>query len=221
MPIHAGRRGKFFYLFAALFGLVAVYPFFEPGTARSGLLVVLALAIPAAAVYAVSEDRRRLVLALSLGVPSLVGGLEALAGIDILPGRALALVFALAFYLYAAGSITAHVLKVEEVAADTLFGAASAYLLLGFVWALLYTLLERLQPGSFSHVAGPGASDAATLVDLLYFSFVTLTTLGYGDIGPLTARARSLAILEAITGVLFVAVLIARLVGMYRRPRSE
>lgn len=62
---------------------------------------------------------------------------------------------------------------------------------------------------------------APTLADFLYYSFVTLTTLGFGDITPVTARARSLAVLEAVTGVLFVALLIARLVGMYSRQESK
>lgn len=150
----------------------------------------MALGIPAAGVYAVSEDRRRLV-------------------------------FALAFYVFAAGLIMAHVFSTEDVAADTLFGAASVYLLLGLVWTLAYTLLERIQPGSFSLSAAPTATDGAAIFDYLYYSFATLTTLGYGDITPLTAEARSLAILEAVTGVLYVAVLIARLVGMYGRAESK
>lgn len=212
------RRGKFSYLLAALIGLVVVYPFFQTGSLRREVLALLALAIPAAGIYAVSEDRRRLILSLALGIPSLIGGLEALAGIELLPGRVLALALALAFYVYAAGSITAHVLKAEDVTLDTLFGAASIYLLLGFVWTLGYMLLERLQPGSFSFASGSTSMGAPTLADFVYYSFVTLTTLGYGDIAPVTARARSLAVLEAIIGVLFVALLIARLVGMYRRP---
>lgn len=213
------RKGRFTYLFGALLGLVAIHPFFELGAPRNAFLIFLALAIPATGVYAVSENRRQLILALALGALSLLGGLEALAGIDLLPGRGLALAFALAFYLYAAVSITAHVLRSEKVVADTLFGAACAYLLLGLVWTLGYTLLERLQPGSFSVPGAPTAPSTPMVFDFLYFSFVTLTTLGYGDITPLTGGARSLSILEAITGVLFVALLIARLVSMYERKQ--
>lgn len=215
------RREKFFYLFTALIGLVVVYPFFESGALRNGFLILLSTAIPATGVYAVSESRQHLFVALALGVPSLIGGLEALAGFDLLPGRALGLVFALAFYLFVLVSIASHVFSREEVATDTLFGAACVYLLLGLVWTLAYTLLEQLQPGSFSFVVAPEFADAPMLFDFVYYSYVTLTTLGYGDITPVTAAAQRLAILEAITGVLFVALLVARLVGMYSQPKSN
>ena len=84
------------------------------------------------------------------------------------------------------------------------------FLLLGLCWAFIYALIEVLNPGSFSvaSITTAGSSSAYT-----YFSFVTLTTLGYGDISPVAQVARSFAILEAITGQMYLAVLVARLVG--------
>ncbi len=215
------RRGKFFYLFIALLGLVAVYPFFELGGPRTGFLIFIALAIPVAGVYAVSDNRRNLIIAGTLGVASLLGGLEDLAGVEVLPGNALGLVLALLFYLFVAGVIITHVLGHEEVVTDTLFGAACAYLLLGLVWMVAYTLLERVHPGSFHFNSVDAASGIPSIFDFLYYSFVTLTTLGFGDVTPLTARARSLTMLQAIVGVLFVALLIARLVGLYGKRGRE
>ena len=107
-------------------------------------------------------------------------------------------------------------MKAEHVTPDLVFGAVAAYLLLGICWGGLYTLIEKIQPGSFSF--GEGLSEASSL---FYYSFVTLTTLGYGDILPLSKIARTAAYLEAVTGVMFTAILIAGLVGSIRLGRMK
>jgi hypothetical protein len=124
----------------------------------------------------------------------------------------------LLFYAYTTVVILLHVLKDREVTADTLCGAVCVYLLMGMTWMMAYVLLEGTQPGSF---ASP--ETALNWSDLLYYSFATLTTVGYGDVAPLTSKARSLSFLEAVFGVLYVAVLISRLVGAYlaRSLRSQ
>jgi len=85
------------------------------------------------------------------------------------------------------------------------------YLLLGLLWAVWYDSIEVLQPGSFGVSAQKGE---ASLPQLAYFSFTTLTTLGFGDIVPLRSLARSLVMLEALVGQLFPVILIARLVTL-------
>ena len=98
-------------------------------------------------------------------------------------------------------------------------GAVVVYLLLGLMWALAYQLIELQQPGSFNFADAPAIGDTLS-ARLVYFSFVTLTTLGYGDITAVSPVARTLAMLEAAIGQLFPAILIARLVSMelyYRR----
>ena len=98
-------------------------------------------------------------------------------------------------------------------------GAVVVYLLLGLMWALAYQLIELQQPGSFNFADVPAIGDTLS-ARLVYFSFVTLTTLGYGDITAVSPVARTLAMLEAVIGQLFPAILIARLVSMelyYRR----
>jgi len=99
-------------------------------------------------------------------------------------------------------------------------GSVAVYLLLGFLWTVLYEIVELLRPGSFSIEARTGGAD---LQQLGYFSLTTLTTLGFGDILPLSPLARSLTVLEALVGQLFPVILIARLVAMeiqYQRERS-
>lgn len=100
-------------------------------------------------------------------------------------------------------------LRDGPVTTQRLHGAVAAYLLLGVIWALAYALLASAVPAAFS---GPVKAEDGSRA-WLYFSFVTLTTVGYGDVLPVHPVARSLAILEAVTGPLYLAILIARLVS--------
>jgi hypothetical protein len=101
------------------------------------------------------------------------------------------------------------VLRQGPVTRRRIQGAIAAYVLLGLTWSYAYTLVALCRPGAFSGVDGGDAP-----APLIYFSFVTLTTLGYGDITPIHPVARSLAILEALTGQIYPAILLARLVAL-------
>jgi hypothetical protein len=102
-----------------------------------------------------------------------------------------------------------------QVDAEHLYAALSAYLLAGIYFGLCYWILEQLKPGTFSF---PGEFSQASAI---YFSFVTLATLGYGDIAPRADVARSIAIVEGVGGQLFLAVLVARLVSLYSKPENQ
>jgi hypothetical protein len=108
--------------------------------------------------------------------------------------------------------ILSHIIRVKNVTADVIFGAIVAYLLMAIMWGFIYSVVEDLHPGSFSIPEGP-IKDSRFL--LTYFIFVTITTLGYGDITPLTAVACSLSILESIIGQIYLVVMVAWLVGMF------
>ncbi len=124
-------------------------------------------------------------------------------------------------------AILANVFRSREITTESLAGAICAYLLIGALWADVFSILETVRPGSFSSVTA--TSNAVTSVEsarlqaaqFSYFSFVTLSTLGYGDITPLTRPARNLAALEAIFGQLYLAVLIARLVSQQGTSKSK
>jgi hypothetical protein len=106
-----------------------------------------------------------------------------------------------------------------ELNVNRLIGAICVYLLLGVIWALLYTLVDAVVPGSFAGfepTEGVGWNS-----EWLYFSFVTMTTLGYGDILPVSATARVLAYLQAVAGLFYIAVLVAGLVGAYIADRQK
>lgn len=136
----------------------------------------------------------------------------------------------LALLVFVTYRIIRDVMSHEIVTADTVRGTLCIYLLLGFVWWSAYSLVESIDPHAFKYSSEIAATqtleqenlDAAITADdedvrpsLLYFSFVTLTTLGYGDVTPVNPKAQSLSLLEAIVGQLFVAVTIARVVGMH------
>jgi len=103
------------------------------------------------------------------------------------------------------------------VTAQRVQGAVAAYLLLGLAWAAAYAFVAALAPGAFA-TARPESTHSRSY---LYFSFVTLTTLGYGDITPVHHAARSLAMLEALTGQLYPAILIARLVTLHTQHDAK
>lgn len=103
------------------------------------------------------------------------------------------------------------IFRTRQVNWNAISAAIIAYLLLGIGWALIYSLIEQTVPGSFSALKGT----AQTELPFIYFSFVTLTTLGYGDITPLNHIGATFAMLEALVGQMYLAIMIARLVGMH------
>ena len=113
------------------------------------------------------------------------------------------------------------VFRDESVTFDTIVGAVCAYLLIGVTWGAAYALLVVVSPDSLSvspalaHASGWGESISAFTPVLQYYSFTTLATLGYGDVSPLSPGARALSVMEGLTGQLYLAVLVARLVGIH------
>ena len=114
--------------------------------------------------------------------------------------------------------VFADVVRSRTVTADTIFGAVAAYLLFGVTMALLFQFVNNVSPGSVVDSMGEAASLEERydqFAEFLYFSFITLTSVGYGDLTPIGAPARSLAMLEGVVGQLYLAILIARLVGIH------
>lgn len=110
-----------------------------------------------------------------------------------------------------------HVFGANKVDRNVLFGAMCVYLLMGLIWAILYGLTFQFLPGSFNGIEG--VDGKAPMDTLLYYSFVTLASLGYGDITPIAPLARTLAYLEAIGGQLYIAIMLAGLVGLFLHDR--
>ena len=131
------------------------------------------------------------------------------------------------FLAYVAILIFVFLLKQERVSADMILGAINVYLLFAIAFMFIHTFVEIVRPGSYLYQGESlsavlkGHPEIDALAFLLYFSLVTLTTLGYGDIAPAVPAARMLCSLEAVIGQLFVAVFIARLVSLHIGRKSR
>ena len=118
-----------------------------------------------------------------------------------------------AFLILSIWSALRQVVLGIEMSANRLFGAVCVYLMIGVLWALMYGVLQTLDMDAFAGTLNDATGERGG--DLIYYSFVTLTTLGYGDILPISITARTLAYSEAVIGVFYVAMLVAALVGSY------
>jgi hypothetical protein len=169
------------------------------------------------AMLAVGEGRGLLVFTILLLLPALAGEWVDHYQPGLVPAWASTFV-GLLFVGFVVAQLVRFIVRAPRVNADVLCAGISAYLLLGLLWAAAYLLLAKLTPDAFSQVnqaSGTGPMDRS---DALFFSFATLTCLGCNDIMPVSKVARMLMMMEATTGVLFLAVMIARLVALFSRP---
>jgi voltage-gated potassium channel Kch len=125
--------------------------------------------------------------------------------------------FLAAFFGLTAAGLFSHLRNSRSVARAQLYTAVNIFLLLGLLWATLYLAIDAFSPGSIQI----GSHPADRQTELLYFSLVTLSTIGYGDIVPLSGEARIVAALEGVTGVLYIAISVALLVGRFRSEFSD
>jgi len=216
------KRGELYNLLLALLLVLLAYPFFTGKSLAGRVFAVFFTWVLISAVYAVSRDNKRnFLISLVMFAPTALF-LWADQFVDNRFVDILGFMFMIAFTFFTVFCILSYILKEKKVTGNILAGAASIYLLLGISWSLLYAFLEFLKPGSFiisKHIIKDMTEMGWSTFN--YYSFVTLTTLGYGDITPATMHAQSLAILEAAAGVLFTALLISRLVGMYLHQLGE
>ena len=212
-------EGRYFFLLVSLLLLFFIYPFFDGFRIAPGLLSGFFLAILLSAVSSISASRRWVAAASVLAAVAFGSYILAqLYETAILRGLTM-ISFAL-FFLLITVVILRHILSTRKVTFDTILGTICAYLVLGMVWTMVYALMEMFAPESFLHGGIPisvGFADSreGAISNFIYYSFVTLTTLGYGDITPNTSPAAAMSALEAVTGQLYLAILIARFVGLH------
>lgn len=207
-----------FYLFVSMIALIVIAPF--AATFERGSLIVqgVQMLVLLAAVAAVGRTAMPFVIALLLGLPPVLLQFAVMVGLDDSANVAtLTNAFYVAFYVVAIVYLLRYVFSPEVMTDDKLFGAAAAYLMLGIGWAFAYNLAQSVNAECFR--GAPGAPPRA-FFDLLYMSFGVLSSNGTGDVVVVGAKVKSLLILEQVAGVLYVAILIARLAGIYP-PKQE
>ncbi len=211
------RRFSTVQLLIALALLFTCAPFVEEIKGGHLILSFLFSLVLLSAVLAVANRKRVLVIALVLAIPAIAGRWINNFRPDLVP-PAVFLVGGLILIIFVVGHLLRFVLRAPVVTTDVLCASISAYLMLGLMWTMAYWLVDQLTPGgafSFNTNAGTRSING---FNGFYFSFITLSTVGYGDITPVSKVARMLAAMEAMTGLLYVAVLIARLVSLYSAP---
>jgi hypothetical protein len=202
-------RHRFAWLFATLLVTLPVAPLVSPLARVSPVELLLAANLFAAIASATRNRWFRALVA--LGCLSLAARALALFELPLLLRASEA--FWLMTAILALAATARRALLDREVDSEHIFAALDAYLLVGLIFGVGYSMLDQVWPASFG-------STSAFDLDVgsgIYFSFITLATLGYGDIVPLTGPARGLVIVEAVAGQMYIAVLVARLVSAYRR----
>lgn len=193
-------------------------PFIEPYPSLAVLAhISLSMAL-FAAVYTVHQQNNKRSIAIILLIPLVI--LYWLGIYEIIAfSRLSATLLFTVYYGLLIYSFIAQIKRAHRVDTNVLYATFCLYLVIGLFWGSLYMLLHQLSPGTYVGVLldNPQYMDHA----FNYFSFVTLTTLGYGDITPQTAGAGSLCHMEAIVGQFFTAVVVAWLVGMFVSENNE
>lgn len=172
------------------------------------------IALPLFGVWASSDSRGRLIAGSVLAAISVATSAGIVSGV-LGQGSEAGLGATLVFIGFTAFSVFSSVFKSPRVTADLLAGALAGYLLLGLAWALGFGLLESHQPRSFAGPAIDASGHGVSFPDLIYFSYVTMMTIGYGDIAPVTTASRSLVLLAGFTGIAFNTIALAVLVAKY------
>lgn len=202
------------HLLIALAILFVASPFIQELPSAKVIQRFLIAVVFLSALFAVADRRSLLVGSLLAGTAILgqwVGFfIPAVASYSLLP--------AIAFLIFVIARVLTYILAATEVDNETLCACLSGFLMIGLLWATGYILLGQVDPKAFGFTAPGQTMDG---FEAFYFSFVTLSTIGYGDITPVSRVAKMLCVMEAITGMFYVAVLVARLVSIYSSSAKQ
>jgi hypothetical protein len=207
---------RFFLLFLFLLAMLILYPFGETSQAGYYAFRVIGGFAIFISVYAAKIRRSLLVVAILLAIPALVHRIV-LPKIEASAVSISSLVLSFAFDVVIVVVIFHHVFAAERPNSETILGALCIYLLVGFSFASVYGMVGAFQPHAFYLDPQTNTHLIPSRFDFVYYSFGTMTAMGASGITAVSPQARSITIVEAILGVLYLAVLIARLMGAYRR----
>lgn len=226
-----GRRHSA--LLTAIVAALAVRPMIGDSGIAVAMFSIALMVLLLVALYTIQVDelvgeretlllqrRRRSIVGWALAVPAIGERLYVL----LAPSPRLYLVGSMSwllFFCFVTWAELRSMLKHKEITGETISLAVSVYLLIGVTWGILYIVMFQFQPEAFSFgasptpISAPSPNEPHLFAVFIYFSLTTLATIGYGDITPLTLQVRYAAVAEGITGQLYLAILVARLVGMH------
>ena len=213
-------RHRFSLLFIFLLATLILFPYAEASHFGSYAFRVIGSVAIVVSVYAANIHRSLLIVAVVLAIPALFERIV-VPKLDAHSFFMLNIALTLVFDVVIVVVIFRHVLAAEQPTSETIFGALCLYLLVGFTFASVYGMIAAFQPNAFYMDPRTNLHNAPDRFDLIYYSFGTMTSLGAAGITPVSAQARSFSIVEAILGVLYLAVLIAGLIGAYRAKPSR
>jgi hypothetical protein len=199
--------------------VLLVAPFLQESSPTLPILSLLLTAALFFSVYAFIQDKRVLVIASIIAAPTFFSNWISYF-LDTSTSFLIKDFFGALFFCYISINILLGIFRQKTISSDLIYGSICVYLLIGLAWAFVYSAIETIHPGSFEilidYAKDTSQIDRQTTLSLfVYYSYVTLTTLGYGDITPVTPPAQSISILEALTGQFYLVILVARLVGNY------
>ena len=210
-------ENRFLILLVLILSTIVLTPFLDHLFRTKILMDIFLTILFFGIIFAIRSKRSHLIIASILVLPLILSTWS----IYIYESTQISIftrIFGALFFGYAVIIILQMIARSTEITRETIFAAVVAYLLIALMWTFLYMILEMVAPGSFSV---PDKSIRVETMQFEYFSFITITTLGYGDITPLTNRASALTLLEAIIGQIYLVVLVAWLVGMFVSSKAK
>ena len=207
---------RYMLLFIFLIASLIIYPFADNGTFGYYLFRIIGSGVILFSIYAVGYRRSLLVFAILLGAPAMAQHIWILMSANPSVLAMSNIVLSFGFDVFVVCVVLKRIFARDHSNSETIFGALCIYLLVGFGFASLYHLVSVLHPGAFYFDPHANFHTVPDRLDFIYYSFGTLTSLGAPGITPVSAHARSFTIVEAILGVLFLAVLVSRLMDAYR-----
>ena len=200
-------------LLIAIGFLFLISPFVQKGVYASMIFELSVFGLLVFAIYSLCINKYIVAIALILGIPA-----SSRAFFTLSPDLELvSICFSALFFLLVILVLLRQLFTSTTVNLNVIYGAICIYILVGIEWGFIYSIMELYSPGTFNltQLSSVSTEGVSMVNSFIYYSFVTLTTLGYGDITPISQPARSLAIMEAASGQIYLTVLIARLIGMH------
>jgi len=222
------RRWGVLYFLLAIITMIFIYPLSDAGAEGAIIFQVIYCTFLTIGVYVTSQNRLQVGAAV-VSAAAMIVNVIIVGNSSTTTDRVAVLVFGLtttAFNLIMIWVLLAYIFYPERIvkdgqhsASDMIYSGAAVFLLLGYLFTPIYNVIETIQPGSFAFNTAPDMP--ITWQRLIYYSFATLTTTGYGDISAITRSAQSLAIVQSVTGVLYIAILMSRLVSLHMQTTQN